>query len=66
MIRFLLDENFNGKIERGLRARKPHVDMIRVQDTAMYGADDPAILAWVVSKKRFGTKRTLALYYPSV
>lgn len=30
MIRFLLDENFNGKIARGLRARNPDVDMLRV------------------------------------
>jgi hypothetical protein len=33
MIRFLLDENFNGKIVRGLRTRQPDVDMIRVQNT---------------------------------
>ncbi len=32
MMRFLLDENFNGKIARGLRTRKPDVDMIHVQD----------------------------------
>jgi predicted nuclease of predicted toxin-antitoxin system len=50
MIRFLLDENFNGKIARGLRARKPNVDMIRVQDTELYGADDPAILEWAAQK----------------
>jgi hypothetical protein len=35
MIRFLLDENFNGKIVGGLRARQPDVDMIRVQDTEL-------------------------------
>ncbi len=46
MIRFLLDENFNGKIVRGLRARQPDVDMIRVQDTELYGADDPTVLEW--------------------
>ena len=44
MIRFLLDENFNGKIVRGLRARKPDVDMIRVQDTELSGADDRSVL----------------------
>lgn len=38
MIRFLLDENFNGKIVRGLHARKPDIDMIRVQDTELLGA----------------------------
>lgn len=46
MIRFLLDENFNGKIARGLLARNPDVDMLRVQDTELVGADDPAVLEW--------------------
>lgn len=44
MIRFLLDENFNGKIMRGLHARQPDIDIIRVQDTELSGADDPAML----------------------
>jgi predicted nuclease of predicted toxin-antitoxin system len=52
MIRFLLDENFNGKIVRGLRARRPDVDMIRVQDTHLYGADDPTILDWAAREGR--------------
>lgn len=52
MIRFLLDENFNGKIVRGLRARKPDVDMIRVQDTEISGADDPMVLEWAAKEGR--------------
>lgn len=52
MIRFLLDENFNGKIVRGLRARKPNVDMIRVQDTEISGADDPTVLEWAAKEGR--------------
>lgn len=52
MIRFLLDENFNGKIARGLRLRKPDVDMIRVQDTEFSGADDPTVLAWAAIEGR--------------
>lgn len=52
MIRFLLDENFNGKIVRGLLARKPDADMIRVQDTELSGADDPAVLEWAASAGR--------------
>ena len=39
MIRFLLDENFNGKIVRGLRAQKPKADVIRVQDTEISGVE---------------------------
>jgi predicted nuclease of predicted toxin-antitoxin system len=52
MIRFLLDENFNGKIVRGLHARQPDVDMIRVQDTELSGADDPGVLEWAVREGR--------------
>ena len=52
MIHFLLDENFNGKIVRGLRARQPDVDIIRVQDTELSGADDPAVLEWAAKEGR--------------
>jgi predicted nuclease of predicted toxin-antitoxin system len=52
MIRFLLDENFNGKIVRGLRVRQPEVDMVRVQDTVMYSRDDPAVLDWAAREGR--------------
>ena len=52
MIRFLLDENFNGKIARGLRIRQPDVDFVRVQDTELSGADDPALLEWAAKEGR--------------
>ncbi len=60
MIKFLLDENFNGKIARGLRTRQPDVDMIRVQDTALYGADDPVILDWAAQEGRILLTHDLA------
>lgn len=50
MIRFLVDENFNGKVVRGIRARNPDVDMVRVQDTEISGADDPTVLAWAAKE----------------
>lgn len=52
MIRFLLDENFNGKIVRGLRARQSDVDIIRVQDTELSGAGDSAVLEWAAREGR--------------
>ncbi|MCI0711667.1 MAG: DUF5615 family PIN-like protein [Chloroflexi bacterium] len=52
MIRFLLDENFNGKIVRGLRSRKPDVDLVRIQDTELSGADDPNVLEWAAQEER--------------
>ena len=52
MIRFLVDENFNGKIVRALRARKPDMDLIRIQDIHLSGAKDPLILEWAAKEGR--------------
>jgi predicted nuclease of predicted toxin-antitoxin system len=52
MIRFLADENFNGKIVRGLRIQNPDVDIVRVQDTEISGADDRAVLEWAAQAGR--------------
>ena len=46
MIPFLTDEDFNGRILRGLRLRNPNLDIVRVQDTGLSGAPDPEILEW--------------------
>ena len=45
MLRLLSDENFNGDIVRGLLLRRPDLDLIRVQDIGLEGADDPEVLA---------------------
>lgn len=52
MIRFLADENFNGKILRGLRREHPEADIVRVQDTAIYEAPDPQVLEWAAQEGR--------------
>lgn len=46
MLRLLADENLNNAILRGLRLRMPDVDIVRVQDVGLIGADDPTILDW--------------------
>lgn len=46
MLRFVADENFNGAVVRGLLRRVPSVDIVRVQDVGLSGAEDPAILDW--------------------
>jgi Domain of unknown function (DUF5615) len=51
-VRFATDENFDGRILDGLRARLAHVDIVRVQDTAMYQASDPALLTWLAEEGR--------------
>jgi predicted nuclease of predicted toxin-antitoxin system len=52
MIRFLADENFNGKIVRGIRREQPEADIVRVQDTAIYQASDPEVLEWAAIQNR--------------
>jgi hypothetical protein len=52
MLRLAADENFNGDIVRGLLRRKPDLDIVRVQDVGLSGADDPAVLEWAASEGR--------------
>src|SRR5215218_11256595 len=52
MLRFAADENFKGAIVRGLLLRSPMLDIVRVQDTGMHGADDPALLQWCADQGR--------------
>src|SRR5438477_8761211 len=52
MLRLLADENFNGDIVRGLVLRQSDLDIVRVQDVGLAGADDPDILAWAAENNR--------------
>ncbi len=52
MIRFVADENFNNDIVRGLMRRVPGIDIVRVQDAGLTGADDPSVLEWVAHQDR--------------
>jgi hypothetical protein len=40
MLRLVSDENFNGDIVRGLRLRRPDLDLVRAQDVGLEGADE--------------------------
>lgn len=51
-LRFAADENFNNVILRGLKRRRPTLDVVRVQDAGLAGADDPAVLEWAASEGR--------------
>ena len=44
MLTFLADQNFNGDIVRGLRRRRPEIDILRMQEIGLRGVDDPALL----------------------
>lgn len=52
MLRLAADENFNADIVRGLLRRLPGLDIVRVQDVGLSGADDPAVLAWAAHERR--------------
>lgn len=52
MARFLADENFNNQIVRGIFRQSPDIDIIRVQDVDLSGADDPTVLAWAAQEGR--------------
>jgi hypothetical protein len=52
MIKLAADENFNGKIVRGLLRRQPDVDIVRIQDSPVYKANDPLVLAWAAQENR--------------
>ena len=52
MIRFAEDENFNHTITRGLLRRRPALDILRVQDVGLSGAEDEAVLEWTAREGR--------------
>ena len=52
MLHFAADENFNGRIVRGLQRKLPELDIVRVQDTSLAAASDPEILEWAAGEGR--------------
>ena len=51
-VRFAADENFNGKIVRGLFRAVPELDLVRLQDTSLAGSSDHEVLAWAARENR--------------
>lgn len=51
-LRFAADENFNGKIVRGLFRVVPNLDLVRLQDTSLAGSGDGDVLAWAARENR--------------
>ena len=52
MTRFLVDEDFNNDLVRGLLRRSPGTDLARVQDVGLRGATDDTVLARAASEGR--------------
>ena len=52
MLKLAADENFNNDVVRGLLRRRPDLDVVRVQDTDIAGADDASVLEWAAQSSR--------------
>lgn len=52
MIRWLADENLNGRLVRGVVRARAQIDLQRVQDVGLSGAPDPEVLAWAAEASR--------------
>jgi predicted nuclease of predicted toxin-antitoxin system len=52
MLRLVSDENFSGRIVRGLTARVAGLDLVRVQDAGLMQTPDPQVLAWAAAEGR--------------
>ncbi len=46
------DEDFDNDALRGVRRQLQNVDMVRVQDAGLRGADDPTVLDWAARESR--------------
>ncbi len=44
MLLLVADENFNNDIVRGVLRKNPGLDIVRVQDVGLRGADDSLVL----------------------
>ena len=52
MLRFLTDEDFDGRLTTALLARVSGLDLVRVQDFGFRYTPDPDILAWAAAERR--------------
>jgi hypothetical protein len=52
VLRLVADENLNADLVRGLLRRRPDLDLVRLQDAGLSGADDRSVLAWAAREGR--------------
>ena len=51
-LRFLVDEDFDNDIVRGMLRCLPTLDIVRAQDVELSGTPDPIVLAWAAQDGR--------------
>ncbi|MGH7225669.1 MAG: DUF5615 family PIN-like protein [Gemmataceae bacterium] len=52
MLRLATDEHIDRALIRGLLSRQPDLDIVRVQEASLLGADDRDLLAWAAAEGR--------------
>ena len=52
MLRAASDADVHGEIVRGLRRRRPAIDLVRAQDALPEGTPDHEVLAWAAAENR--------------
>ena len=52
MTSFAADENLDSAIVRGVLRRDPTLNILRIQDAGLSGADDPRVLEWAAREGR--------------
>lgn len=51
-VKYLFDQDLNGRIVRGVRRRTSELDTITVQEAGLIDASDPVVLEWATSERR--------------
>lgn len=51
-MRFATDENFDNHVLHALIRRYPDLEIVRIQDTSLYGNTDDEILEWCAAEDR--------------
>jgi len=52
MIKILFDQNFNGRILRGLKVRIPELDCVATYEIGIGSYTDPKLLTWAANENR--------------
>ncbi|MGH7826169.1 MAG: DUF5615 family PIN-like protein [Candidatus Binatia bacterium] len=51
-VKYLFDEDFNGRIVRGVRRRTSDLNTMTVQEADLSDASDPVVLEWAATEGR--------------
>jgi len=52
MLKLISDQNFSGRILRGVSRRVAHLDLVRALDVRLDRVDDPVLLEWAAEEGR--------------